>query len=242
MKVKFDEELVKYLKSLPKDRVREIIENAKSKANWLLSMADEYPSMSINEFINDVQPYETLKQYYALIYKVIQSELNPKDVDTLIKIFNRAKEEYSTPQHDKSKTKLINQYHVEFIQNLINKMEADKKMKINISTPPEGLKSIYDAELLNLIFDRLQAKKIVTSGDRTNFLALLTDKPIGTVYWNPIHGAKSGLFDLMQRITGANITAAMLKLRFYSNIDIHDNWKDKTGKHSKLIDKIMEGI
>lgn len=110
-------------------------------------------------------------------------------------------------------------------------------------TKPTGLRSVHDASQLNLIFDRLLMRKIVRSGDRIKFTAMFTDKPMDAVYWNiEIRGAKSGLFDLMQRITGKQMTAAMLKLRYRANDTIHDNWKDKDGKPSKLIDEILTGI
>lgn len=111
-------------------------------------------------------------------------------------------------------------------------------------TSPERLPSVYDADKLNKIFNRLQARKIVRSGDRENFLALFTDKFIDKVYWNEkIHGAQAGLFDLMQRITGENITLEMLKPRFRAyNKPIHGQWKNKIDKPTKFIDKIMKEI
>ncbi len=110
------------------------------------------------------------------------------------------------------------------------------------STQPEGLHTSYNVEKLNLIFDRLKTKKIVKSGDRLKFTALF-DMPIGEVYWNKdIRGAQAGLFDLMERITGDQVTSAMIKPHFHADVPIHDKWKDKTGKPSKLIDEIMKGI
>ena len=106
-----------------------------------------------------------------------------------------------------------------------------------------GLQSIYDAVKLDVIFNRLQAKKIVKSCDRAKFVAMFTDGWIDKVYWNDeIRGAKSGLFDLLQRITGQQLTASELKLRFRADVSIHDNWKDKNDKPSKLIDQILKGI
>jgi hypothetical protein len=114
-------------------------EESKDLVKWLRSMADSY-SMPIDEFINDIQPYETLKQRYSLIYQAILNEVNTKDFDIIITHFKHLKDVCSTPQHDKDKTKAINQYHVEFIQNLINKLESYKSLNTNISTPPEGKK------------------------------------------------------------------------------------------------------
>ena len=73
-------------------------------------------------------------------------------------------------------------------------------------------------------------------------MQLFTDKFIDKVYWDStILGAKVGLFDLMERITGEKMTASILKLR-YGATDIHDKWRDKNGNPTKLIDKIMEEV
>jgi hypothetical protein len=109
-------------------------------------------------------------------------------------------------------------------------------------TQPKGLNTNYDADKLNKIFDNLQNRKIVKKGDKVKFAALFTDKFISKVDWDcTIYGAKAGLFDLMERITGKKMTASNLKLRFDAT-DIHDKWRDKNGGNTKLIDEIMEGI
>lgn len=212
--------------------------------NWWQSFSNKYQPMSIDEFKNEVLPYETMDVFYTYVEQYVkEKKIDLKDIDTLINILKIGKLQLSKPQHDKDKTKVANKITAEYLQNLIEYLELQKSRNPNISIPPEGLKSIYDAEKLNLIFDRLHKLRIVESGDRTEFLALFTDKPIGLVYWNNrIYGAQAGLFDLMARITGKEMRAAELKLRFRADVLIHDKSKDKAGKPSKLIDKIMEGI
>lgn len=140
MKAKHDPELIKILFDRSQVENEKSFEASKSMANILNVLSDKFTPMAIDKFINDVQPFETIRQYYADIYQVILNEIDPKDYDKIISCFNRVKVEFSTPQHDKSKTKVINQYHVEFIQNLISKLEADKKLNTNISTQPEDKK------------------------------------------------------------------------------------------------------
>jgi hypothetical protein len=171
MKKKHDPELIKYLLKRSQVKNEESFEVSRSMANWLNSMADKY-SMPIDKFINDVTPYESIRQYYANIYQVIRTEFYSNDIDKLILYYNRVKEEFSEPQHPESKTKVIYQYHVEFIQNLINKLEADKKINTNRVAPPEGLKckDNIKPDDLKFIFTKLEGKfhKSVTASDFVN--------------------------------------------------------------------------
>lgn len=178
-------------------------EESKELVKWLRSMADSY-SMPIDEFINDIQPFETLKQRYSLIYQAILNEVDTKDFDTIIKHFKHLKDECSTPQHDKDKTKAINQYHIEFIDNLINKLESYKSLMTNISAPPEGIKckDNIKPEDLKFIFTKLEGKfhKSVTE---TNFVSTFQE---GTLpdNWQRLNwiGKNPELATLFNQLTG----------------------------------------
>lgn len=139
---------------------------------------------------------------------------------------------------DDSEKQIIKQ--IIYFFNGYEKTESEIQ-QINFN--PQGLQSIYNTDKLDVIFKRLHAKKIVKSCDKAKFVAMFTDRWIDKVYWNnEIRGAKAGLFDLLQRITGQKFTASELKLRFHANVDIHDNWKDKNDKPSKLIDQLLYGL
>jgi hypothetical protein len=148
-------------------------EESKELVKWYLSMAGKYLPMSIDEFINEVLPYETMELFCNSVEQAVsENKIDPKNLDTLINILKYGKLQLSKPQHDKSKTKVKNKITVEYLQNLIETLELQKQMNTNIiSTPPEGLKCKDNIKPndLKFIFTRLEGRfhKSVTE---TNFV------------------------------------------------------------------------
>jgi len=106
-----------------------------------------------------------------------------------------------------------------------------------------GLASSYDQDQLSKIFDNLILRNVTKADDKILFLSFFKDKQKGRVFWNSkIHGAKAGLFDLMERITGKSILESELRNYFEAGESIHRKWRDKTGANTRLIDKITDGI
>ena len=129
---------------------------------------------------------------------------------------------------------------------LLKRIKATIKYRQNKEQPIEEntLKTDFKEPQLSKIFDNLVSKKVTASKDKTTFLSFFTIQTKGLVYWNSkVFGAKAGLFDLMERITGnEEITESELKLYFKTDEPIHRNWKDKNGKKTGLINKIMQDI
>lgn len=121
-----DPELIKYLREKSFNELNESFEGASIMANWLNAMTDKYDQMSIKEFKNEVIHYESLKQLCSDIERsVLKNKIEPKNIDALINILKYGKLQLSKPQHDKSKTKVKNKITVEYLQNLIDKLESN---------------------------------------------------------------------------------------------------------------------
>jgi hypothetical protein len=75
-------------------------------ANWLLSVANKYQPMGIYEYFNEVEPYESMELFCNSIEQAVsETEIDPKNLETLINIFKYGKLQLSIPQHEKSKKK-----------------------------------------------------------------------------------------------------------------------------------------
>jgi hypothetical protein len=174
MKTQHDPKLIKQLRERSKDEIQKTFEGGKSIANLLNTLSTKY-SMPIDEYISDVQPFETLRQRYALIYQSIMHEVDPKDFDTIITYLNRVKAEFSEPQHPKSKSKFIQKYQVDFLQNLIDKLESDNRINTNIIIHPKGIKCLsqFTPDKLKVIFSKLMdaGNLIDKSVTETNFVS-----------------------------------------------------------------------
>jgi len=119
---------------------------------------------------------------------------------------------------------------ITFINRILSEKQTANALETKFTSP----------QLLH-IFNILKSKKIVGTRDREPFLGIFSNYS-GLVHWNEDaeRGAKAGLFDLMERLTGINQRASVLKKYFECNSQIHDNWKGK--KKSRLIDEIMEDV
>jgi len=110
--------------------------------NWWQSFSNKYQPMSIDEFKNEVLPYETMDVFYTYVEQYVkEKKIDLKDIDTLINILKIGKLKLSKPQHDKDKTKVANKISAEYLQNLIEYLELQKSRNPNISIPPEGKKA-----------------------------------------------------------------------------------------------------
>lgn len=103
----------------------------------------------------------------------------------------------------------------------------------------------YTPEVLERIFDNLVKKKVTKKADKEHFLSIFTNNITGKVYWNSnIHGAKSALFDLMERLTGKQMKTTDLLQLFDTEVD--DNNRNRTkndnetiSSQTKLVDAIF---
>ena len=103
------------------------------------------------------------------------------------------------------------------------------------------LPTVFSSKQLEIIFSRLQSKKIVNNTDEVAFLGIFRGERAGRVYWNEkISGAKPTLFSLMIRLTGIELMASDLKKYFITDKPIHDKWNGHT--KSKITKVILEGI
>jgi hypothetical protein len=136
---------------------------------------------------------------------------------------------------EKPVKKLVHKYvesYFEWLDKKINK-------RTNQIAGLKCLSQITTAKL-KVIFNNLKLENVVTSADEEKFLAIFTKDFIGKVSWNnKINGAKSGLFDLMERVTGNAMKASQLK-NYFEAEKIHDNMRVE--QPGKLIDRIMKGI
>lgn len=140
-------------------------------------------------------------------------------------------------------SKQIYSFKLTVTQSVIDIIDRYLSLQDRSENQTTGLKSIYDENKLIKIFNKLMKANLVREVDKNTFLLIFTDHPKGFVFWKTAPtGAKAALFDLIKRITSEEITASKLKLFFRANMSIRDNWKDKGGKSSKLIDELLTGI
>lgn len=159
------------------------------------------------------------------------------------------KNQINTPERDG--TYIQARQYIEYLNRVI-RGQTGKDVLIAIDKLPSN----YTYFQLGEIFDNLVSRKIALKEDKTNFLSLFID-PIDLVYgnkttsqsvkglvcWNEtVRGAKAGLFDLVERITRNKYSASQLKEYFKVKGSLHDNWRDKYGCKTRLIDKVLSGI
>jgi hypothetical protein len=188
--------------------------------------------------------FDFLKIAIDSYYLHIKNEY-PKEclnVISLLKYLNSNSREISTAEvidrfeimQDSTRNKIF------AIKDLKNKADAAIIQIENNTYFLIGLKTNLNTKQLTTIFERLCKKNLVSSSDKEAFLCIFGERFSGRVKWDESI-TKAGLFDLVQRITGEDISASTLKKYFIStDTIIHDNWKPK--KTTKLIDEIMSGI
>jgi hypothetical protein len=109
------------------DEFNKIKDNSKAIINWLIDMPKRYPPKSINEFRDEILPYENLKLIYTQLEQAIFAEVDPKDFETVISLLRSAKIKLSAPLHSEDKTKDLQQYEIGFLQNIICLLEENKQ-------------------------------------------------------------------------------------------------------------------
>lgn len=111
------------------------------------------------------------------------------------------------------------------------------------STQMKGLACLPQYQnKLSSIADRLIAEKLINKNDKNVFISLFSE-PTGQVIWNSeIFGSKAALFDLMERMTGKVQSVIELKTHFNTETKISLKWRDKGGKNTRMVDKILKDI
>lgn len=220
----------KVLTDMPTDGAEAIIRIRKQTAYHLSGIKIRNIIQSNIEQLSERDKIEVL-EYYTLFYS------GGSGIRSMI--MQHTKENnpsmYSTEKaHD--------DFVLDWIKNKILEIQIRVSNTIEHSTQPEGLPCLpLYAGKLKEIFNQLRKKKIVRSNDSDKFTALFNSNFVERVYWeHSIRGAKAGLFDLIERLTGKAITAKELKL--YFRADVHDNWRDKAGSQTKLIDEILKDL
>lgn len=106
----------------------------------------------------------------------------------------------------------------------------------------------YTPDQLGKIFDGLVKMKITKEGDKGKFLSIFSGEKIDKVYWDSsIRGAKTALFDLMERLIGEQMKKTDLLNIFDTQLDNNNrntikNDGEVISKPTKLINSIFKGI
>lgn len=194
--------------------------------NFYMERLNQLYIRRIADFINEA----SLLQYDELYEKIIEIDF-------------KLQNELSVNGH----TKLVLFLHKrlsKLLQLLEKKRNIGGSFDKTMQEPDmEKLPTEYSPDQLLEIYRGLVKMKITQIKDLTAFLSFFTVNPKGKVQWDPtVWGAKAGLFDLMERLTGVSMDVTTIKrycMSKNSTDPIHNNWKDKEGKPGTLIDKIM---
>ncbi len=164
-------------------------------------------------------------------------------------VLHEEKEYPLTQKGVEARKKVLVRYKILLIQ-LLNKYFPDLKeastiqKKEQTDTAPQ-FSTKYTPEELGKIFDSLARKKVTKKADKEHFLSIFTNNITGKVYWNSnIHGTKSALFDLIERLTGKQMKTTDLLQLFDTKVNdnnrnITKNDNETISYQTKLVDAIF---
>lgn len=235
------------------DVFTEIKEQLSQKLPVLINDGEIVHGLSSNKILTPAEFLEELKKATRILLSLVSHKNIIDQKDSTVDISYSKKNLINAKRELELKSLVLeNETDTNWmeISNIINKwIEGEKRyiqeiseyLTDTIDTPPFHTQ-LTKKELV-LIFNRLAKKGIVKGKDRKKWLALFVEEPIGKVFWNiNITGSKTALFDIIQRITKRDIVVGDLTPYFTTQENIHTNWRDKTGKLSRIGDLVFKDI
>ncbi len=181
-----------------------------SECNYLMK---EYPSMTIGEFNNKVQPYEQIKKLYWELEKKILISIDKKEIsiENAILTLKHLKLEFNLPKNSLSKTSENDDYNIGFIQNIIDKLELCKSMQFQETDDKSitHIKPTFSSESIPTILHLLKDFFSAEHGILLKQILETGNMPIPKLLF---HGSGKTLLDFFkQLLTGQFLVVAVQK-------------------------------